>query len=71
MRTATRLNFAYNAFEEKIRGSIEIGKIADFAVLAKDPHTVEADRIKDLPVDMTMVDGNMALFRDGADGLSA
>ncbi len=71
MRTATRLNAAHNAFEERIKGSIEIGKIADFAVLAEDPHTVEADRIKDIPVDMTIVDGNIAFFRDGADGLSA
>lgn len=65
------INAAYNAFEEKIKGSIEVGKIADFAVLADNPHTVEADRIKDIPVDMTIVDGTMAFFRDGADGLSA
>ena len=65
------INAAYNAFEEKIKGSIEIGKIADFAILAEDPHNVEPDRIKDIPVDMTIVDGNMAFFRDGADGLSA
>ena len=65
------INAAYNAFEEKIKGSIEVGKIADFAVLAEDPHDVEADRIKDIPVDMTIVNGTMAFFRDGADGLSA
>jgi predicted amidohydrolase YtcJ len=65
------INAAYNAFEEKIKGSIEVGKIADFAVLAEDPHHVEPERIKDIPVDMTIVDGNMAFFRDGADGLSA
>ena len=65
------INAAYNAFEEKIKGSIEIGKIADFAILAEDPHNVEPDRIKDIPVDMTIVDGNMAFFRDGANGLSA
>ena len=65
------INAAYNAFEEKIKGSIEIGKIADFAILAEDPHNVEPDRIKDIPVDMTIVDGKMVFFRDGADGLSA
>jgi predicted amidohydrolase YtcJ len=63
------INAAYNAFEEKIKGSIEVGKIADFAVLAEDPHDVEPERIKDIAVDMTIVDGNMAFFRDGADGL--
>ena len=35
------INAAYNAFEEKIKGSIEVGKIADFAVLAESPHDVE------------------------------
>jgi hypothetical protein len=65
------INAAYNAFEEKIKGSIEVGKIADFAILAEDPHHVEPERIKDISVDMTIVDGTMAFFRDGADGLSA
>ncbi len=65
------INAAYNAFEEKIKGSIEVGKIADFAVLAESPHEVEPARIKDIPVDMTVVGGNIAFFREGADGLSA
>ena len=65
------INAAYNAFEEKIKGSIEEGKIADFAVLSESPHEVEPARIKDIPVDMTVVGGNIAFFREGADGLSA
>ena len=65
------INAAYNAFEENVKGSIERGKIADFAVLAENPHDVEAERIKDITVDMTIVDGAIAFFRDGADGLSA
>ncbi len=65
------INAAYNAFEEKIKGSIEPGKLADFAVLAENPHDVEPERIKDIPVDMTIVDGAIAFFRDGADGLQA
>ena len=65
------INAAYNAFEEKIKGSIEIGKLADFAVLAESPHEVEPERIKDIPVDMTICNGDIAFFRDGADGLSA
>ena len=65
------INAAYNAFEEKIKGSIEVGKIADFAILAEDPHHVEPNRIKDIPVDMTIVDGKVVFFREGADGLSA
>lgn len=65
------INAAYNAFEEKIKGSIEVGKIADFAVLACSPHEVAPEEIKDIPVDMTIVDGKVAFFRNGADGLSA
>ena len=65
------INAAYNAFEEKIKGSIEPGKVADFAVLAQSPYEVEPARIKDIPVDMTIVDGRVAFFREGADGLAA
>ena len=43
----------------------EIGKIADFAILAEDPHNVEPDRIKDIPVDMTIVDGREHLIDFG------
>ena len=65
------INAAYNAFEEKIKGSIEPGKVADFAVLEQSPYEVEPARIKDIPVDMTIVDGKIAFFREGADGLVA
>ena len=65
------INAAYNAFEEKIKGSIEPGKVADFAVLEQSPYAVEPARIKDIPVDMTIVDGKIAFFREGADGLAA
>ena len=65
------INAAYNAFEEKIKGSIEVGKIADFCVLAQNPYDIAPEDIKDIPVDMTIVDGKVAFFRDDADGLSA
>ena len=65
------INAAYNAFEEKIKGSIEPGKLADFAVLAENPYQVAPEAIKDIPVDMTIVDGQVAYRRDGAVGLDS
>ena len=63
------INAAYNGFDERIKGTIEPGKIADFAVLAKDPFSVEADKIKDIPVDMTIVDGKVAFIHEQATDL--
>jgi predicted amidohydrolase YtcJ len=65
------INAAYNAFEEKIKGSIEVGKLADFAVLADSPYEVPPETIKDIPVDMTVVNGRIAFMRDGAGDLDA
>jgi predicted amidohydrolase YtcJ len=57
------LNGAYASFEEKIKGSIEAGKVADLTVLAEDPTLVEPDRIKDIPVVATMVGGEYCYQR--------
>ena len=44
--------------EETIKGSITPGKLADFVVLADDPHTVAPDKIKDIKIVRTVVGGN-------------
>ena len=51
------LNGAYAAGEEQIKGSITTGKLADFVLLAEDPHTVKPDRIKDIQIVRTVVGG--------------
>jgi predicted amidohydrolase YtcJ len=51
------LNGAYASGEESIKGSITAGKLADFVMLADDPHTVAQDRIKDLQIVRTVVGG--------------
>jgi len=51
------LNGAYASHEEGIKGSITEGKLADFVVLADDPHTVGPDKIKDIQIVRTVVGG--------------
>jgi len=50
---------AYASFEEKIKGSITPGKLADLVVLGEDPRRVNPDEIKDIPVEMTVVGGEI------------
>jgi predicted amidohydrolase YtcJ len=51
------LNGAYASREESLKGSISEGKLADFVVLADDPHTVSAEKIKAIPIVRTVVGG--------------
>ncbi|MFL5295005.1 MAG: amidohydrolase [Phenylobacterium sp.] len=51
------LNGAWDTKEEAIKGSITPGKLADYVVLADDPHTVDPDRIKDIKIVRTVVGG--------------
>ncbi|MCC6550316.1 MAG: amidohydrolase [Ignavibacteriaceae bacterium] len=50
---------AYAAFEEKVKGSIEPGKFADFVILEKDIFTIAPDSIKDVEVAFTIFDGTV------------
>ena len=51
------MNGAYASFEENIKGSITAGKLADFVILADDPHDVDADAIKQIEIVRTVVGG--------------
>jgi hypothetical protein len=48
---------AYATFEEKSKGSITPGKLADFVVLRADPRKVAPDAIKDIVIDATYIAG--------------
>ena len=51
---------AYAAFEERVKGTISPGKLADFVVLGEDPLTIDKDGIGQISVDATIVGGNVA-----------
>lgn len=50
---------AYASFEEGVKGSIAPGKLADMVVLSDDPTRVPPEKIKDIKVEMTIVDGKV------------
>lgn len=56
LRIAT-LHGAYASYEEDRKGSIVPGKLADFVLLGADPHDVDPDRIKHIPVQRTVLGG--------------
>jgi hypothetical protein len=53
------LDAAYGAFEEKIKGSLEAGKLADFTIYSQDLMTVPDDQILSTKVMMTVVGGKV------------
>lgn len=51
------LNGAWASKEEGIKGSLAPGKLADYVVLADDPHNVDPDTIKDITIVETVTGG--------------
>ncbi|MGB5245631.1 MAG: amidohydrolase [Woeseia sp.] len=56
---AYTLNTAYAAFEENLKGSLTVGKLADFVVLSDNLITMDPDDIKDVTVLTTVVGGRV------------
>jgi len=54
---------AYANFLDAKLGSIEVGKLADFVVLGSDPLTTPKDRLSEIPIEMTVLDGRIAYTR--------
>lgn len=67
---AVTINAAWQIFQDKDLGSIEVGKIADLIVLDGDP-LADPQRIRDIGVDETYVGGVNIFRRDPAQNLTA
>jgi predicted amidohydrolase YtcJ len=50
---------AYANFEEKIKGSIEIGKMADMVILQKDIMDIRIDAVPEVNVVATILNGDI------------
>ncbi len=53
-------NGAWASGEESLKGSITTGKLADYVVLADDPHTIDPEKIKDIQIVRTVVGGSIS-----------
>lgn len=56
-------NGAYASFEEGIKGSLEVDKLADLVVLDGRILSVDEGKIKDLEVETTIIDGEIVYHR--------
>jgi predicted amidohydrolase YtcJ len=56
---------AKTGFEEKYKGTISPGKLADLVVLNGDPTRLPIDEIKDIEVEMTILDGEIVWNKMG------
>jgi predicted amidohydrolase YtcJ len=63
---AYTLNTAYAAYEEDIKGSLSVGKLADLVILSNNLLTMNPSGIKDVVVLVTMVGGNIVYEREGS-----
>jgi predicted amidohydrolase YtcJ len=61
---------AYASKQERVKGSISPGKLADFTVLSEDPTAVAPDRIAGLEVVATFLDGDLRYTAPGTDSFA-
>jgi predicted amidohydrolase YtcJ len=57
------INAAYASFDEKIRGTIEVGKLADFTIISGDLTRMKPSNPPNLKVEMTIVNGKAVYTR--------
>lgn len=50
---------AFAEFQDNVKGTLSVGKVADLVLLSADIFTIDAPKIKDVKVVMTIVDGKV------------
>jgi predicted amidohydrolase YtcJ len=61
---AYTINNAYAAFEENEKGSITVGKLADFVILSQDLITSDPNQIENIKLEMTVVGGKIVYQKE-------
>jgi predicted amidohydrolase YtcJ len=51
------------SLDKDIKGSIEVGKLADIVILSGDPTKTNAESIKDIQVEKTILGGEIVYSR--------
>jgi predicted amidohydrolase YtcJ len=64
---AYTMGSAYGSFEEKLKGSIEPGKLADLVVLSDDIFSIDPVKIADTKVLMTIFDGRVITGKNSSE----
>lgn len=59
------INAAWASSEEKSKGSIEEGKLANLTVLSQDPHEGAQSKIQEITAEMTIINGKIAFSKTG------
>ncbi|HWE44229.1 MAG TPA: amidohydrolase [Gemmatimonadaceae bacterium] len=68
---AYTINGAYASFEEKVKGSIERGKLADLTLIDRDLTRIAPETIRDARIVMTIVGGRVVYERGAGEGNSS
>jgi len=60
---------AWQHFEEKTKGSIEVGKVADFVVLSENPLEIDKDKLADIKI-LETIKGGKSIYKHPTESAS-
>ena len=60
-------NGYFTTFDEKERGSLEVGKMADMVILSANPYSIPREEIKTLKVEQLLLEGKP--YRSAKEGV--